>query len=414
MAGSIMYPSRFEAPITITLADLDAVDLGPSSTGHDRVLHVRADPRAAGAEQRVHLVERRSPGCPRWPSPGPLEDQSRDVPLVSPTYLLSNSGPLMFGSRSDPPTGLLLGDLPGQRCGHRAGDHRLAAAGRPVQQDALGCGSLSRTARRARRATRPRRGSSRSARRALDVGVVGNVEAPPRGPAPRPRPSGSARRRMRPRIHQQGVAGPDGLLAQGLGQPGPPLLVGVSEDRARSPPSSNSLTITISPTRSTPRPAIHVHRLVEQHLLARLQLAHIGGDVDPLAARCTRRRVPSSCPARKTPKPLGGWESRSTSSFRVTIWVRASRSGAGHPPVGLGQLSGLGLQGARAGRRPRGRAVRSSLRTSLRVSRGEAFELYPHPVASAAASRQRATRAGPRPPPPPPRRPRPAISVSSP
>ncbi len=36
--------------------------------------------------------------------------------------------------------------------------------------------------------------------------------------------------------------------------------------------------------------------------------------------------VSSSLRPRKTPKPAGGWASRSTSSFRATIWSRASWS----------------------------------------------------------------------------------------
>ena len=36
-------------------------------------------------------------------------------------------------------------------------------------------------------------------------------------------------------------------------------------------------------------------------------------------------QVSSSFACRKTPKPDGGWASRSTSSFSATIWSRASR-----------------------------------------------------------------------------------------
>ena len=63
---------------------------------------------------------------------------SRMCRSVSPTYLLSSSGPLML-RKNERPSGLPghLGDLLGQRVGDRLGDQRLAAAGRAVEQHAL-------------------------------------------------------------------------------------------------------------------------------------------------------------------------------------------------------------------------------------------------------------------------------------
>ena len=53
------------------LEALDAVDLA-EQLRDDGVLDVGGDPGAAGAEQRVHLVEEHDDrACRRWPSPGP-------------------------------------------------------------------------------------------------------------------------------------------------------------------------------------------------------------------------------------------------------------------------------------------------------------------------------------------------------
>ena len=58
---------------------------------------------------------------------------------VSPTYLLRSSGPLML-KKYDLAVSLpgRRGHLLGEAVGHRLGDQRLAAAGRPVEEDALG------------------------------------------------------------------------------------------------------------------------------------------------------------------------------------------------------------------------------------------------------------------------------------
>jgi len=72
-----------------------------------------------------------------------------------------------------------------------------------------------------------------------------------------------------------------------------------------------------------------VKRLVQDHFLARAQLAQL--DVRETFTRILRppvntSHVSSSLAFRKTPKPDGGCASRSTSSFSATIWSRASRS----------------------------------------------------------------------------------------
>ena len=54
--------------------------------------------------------------------------------------------------------------------------------------------------------------------------------------------------------------------------------------------------------------------------------------------------VPSSLACRNTPKPAGGWASRSTSSLRATIWSRASRRVLAKPLVLRGHACQVGLQ----------------------------------------------------------------------
>ena len=97
-------------------------------------------PGAAGAEERVHLVEehddrRALAGL----LAGPLEDQP-DVPLGLADVLVEQLGALdveEVGLALLPPVPACR-DLLGQRVGDRLGDQRLAAAGRAVEQHALG------------------------------------------------------------------------------------------------------------------------------------------------------------------------------------------------------------------------------------------------------------------------------------
>jgi hypothetical protein len=88
--------SRLEAPMTMTFSSPSTPSISLSSCGHDRALDVGGDPGPAGAEDRVHLVEedddRRALAAfsrARWKT-------SRMCRSVSPTYLLSSSGPLML------------------------------------------------------------------------------------------------------------------------------------------------------------------------------------------------------------------------------------------------------------------------------------------------------------------------------
>ena len=108
---------------------------------HHGGLHVRADTRAAGAEDRVHLVEEHDHRCAfRRLLPGTLEDQP-DVALGLADELVQQLRALDVEEvrlRLASVVTTDLGHLLGQRVGHRLGDQRLTAAGRAVEQHALG------------------------------------------------------------------------------------------------------------------------------------------------------------------------------------------------------------------------------------------------------------------------------------
>ena len=197
IAGSIMS-SRLEAPMTRTFSSaLDAVDLA-EQLRDDGVLDVGGDAGSAGAEQRVHLVEEHDDrGALAGLLTGPLEDQA-DVPLGLADVLVEQLGALDVEEVGLPLLAGLLGDLLGQRVRDRLGDQRLAAAGRAVEQHALGrlelvldeelgvqVGQLDGVADRLD-----------LAEQAADL-ARSRCPGPLRGPAPRPRSSGPARRRSR-------------------------------------------------------------------------------------------------------------------------------------------------------------------------------------------------------------------------
>ena len=119
------------------LQALDAVDLG-EQLRNDRALDVGRDPGAAGAEQGVHLVEEHDDRVALFRLlTGTLEDQA-DLALGLADVLVEELGALdveEVGARLV--VAGLLGDAVRQRVRDRLGDERLAAAGRPVQQDAL-------------------------------------------------------------------------------------------------------------------------------------------------------------------------------------------------------------------------------------------------------------------------------------
>ena len=107
----------------------------------DSGLHVRADARAAGAEDRVHLVEEHDHrGAFGRLLTGTLEDQP-DVTLGLADELVEQLGALDVEEVRLRLAGVVaadLGHLLGQRVRDRLGDQRLAAARRAVQQHTLG------------------------------------------------------------------------------------------------------------------------------------------------------------------------------------------------------------------------------------------------------------------------------------
>ena len=220
---------------------------------------------------------------------------SRMCRSVSPTYLLSSSGPLtlrkkLFASAaSSPARG--RGRL-GERVGHRLGDERLAAAGRAVQQHALGrlepvlaeqVGVQERQLDRVadRLDLRPE---------AADVGVVdvrdllehelldlGARDALEDEPAAR--------------LDGQRVADPH---RRGRPRAGPARRTTRSSSAcpttsARSPPSI-SLTVTSSPTALVPAGLDHGEGLVEHDLLAGAQRGRGPARGSPRRASCVRPR----------------------------------------------------------------------------------------------------------------------------
>ena len=118
-------------------SSLHAVDLA-QQLRDDGVLDVGGDAGAAGAEQGVHLVEEDDDRCAvAGLLAGPLEDQP-DVALGLADVLVEQLGALDVEEVGLPLLAGLRRDLLGQRVGDRLGDQGLAAAGRAVEQHALG------------------------------------------------------------------------------------------------------------------------------------------------------------------------------------------------------------------------------------------------------------------------------------
>ena len=301
MAGSIMS-SRLEAPITMTFFEaLDAVDLGLSSCGHDRVLDVGGDPRSAGTEDRVHLVEEHDDrgaladafSRARW-------NTRRMWRSVSPTYLLSSSGPLMLRKNA---TGLLVAAAHPLRPAWPASwppPWRSAScrsrAGRRAGCPSVGAARARGTGRRAGRATRRRRGSASICPcQPADVGVVdvGNLFEDEFLDLALGHPLVGV---GRPGLEQQRVAGAQRLLAHDRSARCTTRSSSVCPmTRARSPPSSSlfehhDLTGSLEPAGRH-----HVHRLVEHHFLAVVQFRRWRPRVRPPPAACGRRRRCRRC-----------------------------------------------------------------------------------------------------------------------
>ena len=259
----------------MTFSSRSTPSISDSSCGTIVVSTSERHPGAAGAEQRVHLVEEHHHGrAVGGLLPGPLEDQP-DVPLGLADVLVEQLGALdvqeVATCRSACPP--WLGDLPGQGRGDRLGDQRLAAAGRAVEQDALrrlqlvlaeqvgvqvrqldGVADLLDLAAPGRRCPRRR------------------CRGPPPGRAPRPRPWGSARRRSS-RGCRACSASPTriGSPARRLGDPGDALLVGVG-DHEHAVVAEDLLELDDLADPLVAAGWHDVERLVEHHLTAGRQL----------------------------------------------------------------------------------------------------------------------------------------------
>ena len=238
------------------LEALDAVDLA-EQLRDDGVLDVGGDAGAAGAEQRVHLVEEHDD---RRALAGLLAralEHQPDVPLGLADVLVEQLGALDVEEVRLALLAGLVGDLLGQRVGDRLGDQRLAAAGRAVEQHALRRLELVLLEQLGVqvRAARSRRGSGRSAASGHRC-WRSRCRGPLRGRAPRPRSSGSARR-----CSWRGCrAAPSRRRAELLDRSGSAIRTTFSSSafaitRARSPSARISLSITTSPTSSNSRAA---------------------------------------------------------------------------------------------------------------------------------------------------------------
>src|SRR5712664_2818790 len=119
------------------LEALDAVDLG-QELGHDGGLDVGGDAGAAGAEERVHLVEEDDD----WHVLGGLflglDEDLADLALGLSHVLVEELRALDVEEVALDLLAAGLGDLLGEVVGDGLGDHGLAAAGGAVEEHALG------------------------------------------------------------------------------------------------------------------------------------------------------------------------------------------------------------------------------------------------------------------------------------
>src|SRR5438309_8605403 len=123
------------------LEAFDAVDLG-QELGHDGGLDVGGDAGAAGAEERVHLVEEDDDRDVLGGLFLGLDEDLADLALGLPDVLVEELGALDVEEEALDLLAALLGDLLGEVVGDGLGDHGLAAAGRTVEEHTLGRGEL--------------------------------------------------------------------------------------------------------------------------------------------------------------------------------------------------------------------------------------------------------------------------------
>src|SRR5437867_7148539 len=123
------------------LQTLDAVDLG-EELGHDGRLDVGGDAGAAGAEEGVHFVEEDDNGDVLGGLFLGLEEDLADLALGLADVLVEELGALDVEEEALDLLAAFFGDLFGEVVGDGLGDHGFAAAGRPVEEHALGGGEL--------------------------------------------------------------------------------------------------------------------------------------------------------------------------------------------------------------------------------------------------------------------------------
>ena len=112
--------------------------ISASSCGHDRRLHVGADARTTGAEHRVHLVEEHDDRPALLALLAGTLEHEPDLTLGLADVLVEQLGAFDVDEvRAPLALADLVGDLLGERVGDGLRDQRLAAPGRPVEQDAL-------------------------------------------------------------------------------------------------------------------------------------------------------------------------------------------------------------------------------------------------------------------------------------
>src|SRR6185503_7761554 len=119
------------------LEPFDAVDLS-QELRHDGGLDVGGDAGAAGAEEGVHLVEEDDDGDILGGLLLGLDEDLADLTLGLADVLVEELGALDVEEEALDLLAALLGDLLGEIVGDGFGDHGLAAAGRTIEEHALG------------------------------------------------------------------------------------------------------------------------------------------------------------------------------------------------------------------------------------------------------------------------------------
>ena len=317
--------------MTRTFSSVSTPSISLSSCGTMVFSTSEETPGAAGAEQRVHLVEEHDDrGALAGLLAGPLEHQP-DVPLGLADVLVEQLGALDVEEVATSPPGRSW-PRPSWPASSRPPWRSASCrsrAGRRAARPSAASARAPRTARGAGRAARPRRGSSRSGRTGRRC-RRSRCPGPPRGPAPRPRTSAPSRRRSRTRPSSSRESPARSLRSRsGSAMRTTRSSSALAITRTRSPSARTSLSITTSPTFSKSSAATTLRASLSMTSWPRCSSSRSTEGLT--LTRSLRPPVKtsmesSSLRARKVPKPAGGCASRSTSSLSVMIWSRASRS----------------------------------------------------------------------------------------